>query len=72
MRIRLFDWEPGSEKAAEDEIAKRSLDYVGRRTNMNGAVVRFSWFNNAPFVWYVFSARSQFDSQMESIQMRLS
>ena len=48
---RLLDWEP--KMATEDEDAKRSLKEVGRRTNMNGAVVRFSWFNNPPFVWYV-------------------
>ena len=51
MWNRLFDWVPGK---AADEDAKRSLDAVGRRTNMNGAMIRFSWFNNPPFVWYEF------------------
>ena len=51
ITTRLLDWEPGRDKAAED--SKLLLQVLGKRTNLNGAVIRFSWFKNPPFVWYV-------------------
>ena len=49
ITTKLFDWEPGTDKSEGD--AQLLFNVLGKRKDFNGAVVRFSWFKNPPFVW---------------------
>ena len=47
---KITEWHPKKEIARNEKLFEKILE---RRSNLNGAVIRYSWFHNPPFVRFV-------------------
>ena len=50
ITTKITEWHPRNETVGNMRLFK---DILEKRSNLNGALVRYSWFHNPPFVRFV-------------------